>query len=1314
MTTNKTTLRLFDFQALNTEYNEWSNEKGEDNKKFLVKMFGMDEKGKTYCVFVKDFEPFFYILVPDNWGNKDALNFKHWVKMQVTEFYENSITFCKLIKRKKLYGFNNFKDYNFLQLGFKNVTILNKVKKYWYNDSKNFKKRKLKKDGLEYDGQYLKLYESSLPPLLRYFHIQNISPSGWICFKKLVKRKKSVNKETLCDYEYETNHKNIKPLPNKESSVPMKVMSWDIEASSSHGDFPVPKKSYRKMIGEIIQYWTKHKKIISKKKPDEKKNLFIKLVLAAFRYQKVDGISRVYLKNTKPVKDKLLYLTNRILSHNLGDLLERREVNKENYFERRKMEAMDNDELAAYKDWDMYIPIEFKKNDVIYCLNAKFDAGKKLDILDKAFQKDEKWDNTEKTFISNKKIPGYLPSLEGDKCTFIGSTFLKLGEKEPYYQNMIVLDKCDKTPEVPNSEVIWKKRERNVLLEWAKLIKKEDPDIIIGYNTFGFDWHFLLDRADELGCKSEFLTLMNRNKNERCDIIESTTRVASGTYELVYVKIPGRIQIDLYNYFRKAENLSSYKLDYVASHFIGDMVKDYEVKGKKTKIISTNLMGLKNGHFIVFEILGHSSDKYKEGKKFKIDNLQKDSFEINFKIDINKNHKFRWCLAKDDVTPQDIFRLTNEGPSSKAIVAKYCFQDCNLVHNLMIKNDIYTAMVEQSKICSVPIEFIAMRGQGIKLLSFISKECSSKNTLMPDLVKTMSKDGYEGAICLIPKSGLYRDKPVAVVDYSSLYPSCMISDNISHDTKVWTKEYNLDGKLIKVWGERDDAGNFIYDNLPGFRYVNITYDTYKYIRKTAKSAEVKTKVGEKTCRYVQFEGEKKGIMPTVLRELLASRKATRKLIKFKTVILKNGESYSGLLNKGEDSYTIIPEKGDKIIIDKFDVEKVEDTYNDFMKNVFDKRQASKKVVANSLYGQSGAKTSAFYDKDIAASTTAMGRKLLLYGKRVIEECYKNNIVETTKFGEVRTKAEYIYGDTDSVFFTFNLEELDGTPIVGKKALEITIELAIEAGELASKFLKRPHDLEYEKTFMPFLLLSKKRYVGMLYETNPNKCKMKSMGIVLKRRDNAACVKDCYGNVVDLLMKGESADIASNFVKSYVQDMVNEKIGLEKLIISKSLNGFYKNPDSIAHKVLADRIGKRDPGNKPSVGSRVPFVYIQTKGKVKLQGDRVESPSFIIKNKLKPDYSFYITNQIMKPVTQIFSLLLEQMTKFNKQNVKNNYNKKYTGIRIKYKDNEDKIKEKTTKLRDDMVKTIIFEDSLRKSDNSKKGLRTIKTFFAVKQ
>ena len=1303
---NKPEFRLFDFQVLNIKYDNddvEEKEKFKDNKRFLIKMYGMNEKGKTCCIYVKNFEPFFYILVPDKWEKPNVRAFKFWLKEKLGQVYEDSVTFCKLRKGKKLYGFNNFKDFNFLQVGFKNHTAFNKAKKLWFEENKNFKKRKLKKKGLEYEDTFLKLYESNLPPLLRYFHIQDISPSGWITFKNCVQKIKKINKKTYCNYEYETDYKNILPLLEKESGTPMKVMSWDIEASSSHGDFPVAKKSYRKMIGEIIQYWTKNKKEISKKSLDDKNKLFIKLALAAFEYGKVTGISRVYLQSkSKPSLEKMKSKFMKILDKKLGLLLERRDPDEDNYFEKMKWDAMDDEEKAAYKDWDMYIPWEFKKNTLIHCLSAKYDAGKKLDILDKAVGYD-----------SNKKIPGYLPKLEGDKCTFIGSTFLRLGEKEPYYNNMIVLNRCDDTPEVPNSEIISRGQERNVLLEWAKLIKKEDPDIIIGYNTFGFDWHFLLDRADELNCKDEFLKLMNRNKNEKCEIINSTTKVASGTYELVYVKIPGRIQIDLYNYFRKAENLPSYKLDYVASHFIGDIVKDYEVIDNKTKIISKNLMGLKNGHFIVFEILGHSSDKYKGGKKFKISNLEKDSFEVDYKIDIDKKHKFRWCLAKDDVTPQDIFRLTNEGASSRAIVAKYCFQDCNLVHNLMIKNDIYTAMVEQAKICSVPIEFIAMRGQGIKLLSFIAKECRKIKTFMPMLQKSESNDGFEGAIVLVPKTGLYRKNPVAVNDYSSLYPSCMISENISQDTKVWTKEYDLDNNLIKIWGERDKDGNFIYDNLDDYKYVDVEYDTYKYVRKTPASAAQKIKCGRKICRFVQFKGEKKGIMPTVLRELLASRKATRKLIKFKTVTLKNGESHSGLLNKGENQYTIIPEKGDKIIVNKEDVEKIEDTYNDFMKNVFDKRQLSKKVVANSLYGQTGAKTSAFYDKDIAASTTATGRKLLLYAKRIVEECYKDRIVDTKNYGKVRTRSEYIYGDTDSVFFSFNLEELDGTKIEGKKALEITIELAIQAGELATMYLKKPHDLEYEKTFMPFLLLSKKRYVGMLYETNPNKCKMKSMGIVLKRRDNAACVKDCYGRVVDLLMKGESADIAANFVKSYIKDMVNEKIGLEKLIITKSLNGFYKNPDSIAHKVLADRIAKRDPGNKPSVGSRVPFVYIQTKGEVKLQGDRVESPNFIIENKLKPDYSFYITNQIMKPVTQIFSLLLEQMTAF-KGTIKSNYEREYNKILKKYSDDDKKIKEKITNLRDSIVKKLIFEDSLRVSDNSKKGLRTINSFFKVKK
>jgi len=92
----------------------------------------------------------------------------------------------------------------------------------------------------------------------------------------------------------------------------------------------------------------------------------------------------------------------------------------------------------------------------------------------------------------------------------------------------------------------------------------------------------------------------------------------------------------------------------------------------------------------------------------------------------------------------------------------------------------------------------------------------------------------------------------------------------------------------------------------------------------------------------------------------------------------------------------------------------------FMKNVLDSRQLSIKIVANSLYGQTGAKTSAFYDKDVAASTTATGRKLLLYGKRVIEKSYENRIVDTKNYGKVKTNAEYIYGDSVAKYTPINV------------------------------------------------------------------------------------------------------------------------------------------------------------------------------------------------------------------------------------------------------------------------------------------------------
>jgi len=275
-------------------------------------------------------------------------------------------------------------------------------------------------------------------------------------------------------------------------------------------------------------------------------------------------------------------------------------------------------------------------------------------------------------------------------------------------------------------------------------------------------------------------------------------------------------------------------------------------------------------------------------------------------------------------------------------------------------------------------------------------------------------------------------------------------------------------------------------------------------------------------------------------------------------------------------------------------------------------------------------------------------------------------------------------------------------------LEITIELAVLAGKIATKFLKEPHDLEYEKTFGKYLLMSKKRYIGMLYEFNPHKGKRKAMGLVLKRRDNADIVKDIYGGVIDILMQTGDIGEAVKFTKNFLQDTIDGKVDMKKLIISKSLRDWYKNPESIAHKVLADRMGKRDPGSKPAVGSRVPFVYIQTDENVKLQGDRIEDPDYIIKNDLKPDYGFYITNQIMKPLMQIYALVLENIPEFKHK--KGKLKRQINCIHRKYKDDYEKIKKEEDKIRNMEVKSLIFADVLRQATNIKKKQHTIESFF----
>ena len=83
--------------------------------------------------------------------------------------------------------------------------------------------------------------------------------------------------------------------------------------------------------------------------------------------------------------------------------------------------------------------------------------------------------------------------------------------------------------------------------------------------------------------------------------------------------------------------------------------------------------------------------------------------------------------------------------------------------------------------------YIFLRGQGIKVQSIVTKIAHENNYKLPTLMgydeeELSDNSGFEGAIVLDPKPGLYLDDPIAVVDYASLYPSSIKEKNISHDT----------------------------------------------------------------------------------------------------------------------------------------------------------------------------------------------------------------------------------------------------------------------------------------------------------------------------------------------------------------------------------------------------------------------------------------------------------------------------------------------------------------------------------------------------
>jgi DNA polymerase elongation subunit (family B) len=794
----------------------------------------------------------------------------------------------------------------------------------------------------------------------------------------------------------------------------------------------------------------------------------------------------------------------------------------------------------------------------------------------------------------------------------------------PTARTVFVLGECTDSGD-ETVEFVSCKTEREMLLMFADEIRERNPDILCGYNIFGFDDAYIEGRIDKLGIREEFE--VSRVKTNESDWGEKKfetkkTELAAGKFDLRYLTLRGRLGVDLLLNMRREHSLDNFKLDNVAFTFLRDKV----VKYGDNHITTKSTRGLRNGNYVRFELVGNTNDPVYDGEKFEVYDVEKGGFKIkcdevlftDFTPEEMKH--LEWSFSKDDVSPQEMFELHRRGgPDGRARIARYCIQDCDLVATLMGKLDTLVNARGMSDVCKVPMQYVLTRGQGIKIFSAVVYYASQRDQIIRTQ-QAIEGEGiaYEGAIVLPPKIGMYLDQPISVLDFNSLYPTNMIAYNLSPDTLVSVRHVDTEGFTTERMGLTKEEILKYEEN--GYVFEEIEYDR-------RENSEV---VGKTMCTFVQPNDNPMtlGILPKTLDILLKKRK------EFK--------------------------------------QKMEDLqYDEAQRSVFNGAQLAYKVVANSIYGQAGARTSPIRNMFVAACTTAAGRNALFNAKRIAESEFGGNVV---------------YGDTDSIFIKFPTQDVAES-----------IRMGIACGNSISKQMRRPYKIAYEKTFYPFILFCRKRYVGMKYEEDPNPAKAKrmSMGIVLKRRDNAPIVKDIFGGALDILLLERDIRKAQTFVMEKLKDVLENKVPLEKFIVSKSLRDDYAamkeeysgSATLPAHRVLADRMEARDPGTAPKVGDRLQYLYVaENKHKAK-QGDRIEHIDYVRSKKMKPDVNFYITNQIQNPVAQLFALCIEQLEGYSSPK-KESYTLIYQRALEKHKDEEEATLA-TLKKKEDQLDGLMF-------------------------
>jgi DNA polymerase elongation subunit (family B) len=314
-----------------------------------------------------------------------------------------------------------------------------------------------------------------------------------------------------------------------------------------------------------------------------------------------------------------------------------------------------------------------------------------------------------------------------------------------------------------------------------------------------------------------------------------------------------------------------------------------------------------------------------------------------------------------------------------------------------------------------------------------------------------------------------------------------------------------------------------------------------------------------------------------------------------------------------------------------------------------------------------------------------------YRDRQIEIEFNDNTKEYTlnvtneKFHEdpevpVDLKIKVIYGDTDSVFLSmkFNRENFE---LNRKDAFKMGI---ICGDNLTEQIFKRPPiELEFEKVYQPFILLTKKRYIGKKFEDTRDPLKLKTVttaGIALTRRNYSQLVKKCYKEVIDCILDTGDLQKSCDIYKNYIEQIEKYNVDFEDLVVSAQIGKEYackeckkkvewvlrcknftkgklcneSNPHkkshcdkckqpfecvhsfSLAHINLAQKLLERNEDIQ--VGDRIQYIFVEGIAKEQ-KNELAEDYNYALKHSLKFNRVSYL-EQVAKPVLGFLKVCLD--------------------------------------------------------------------------